>query len=278
VECTCGQRHWGTHGAAGLLLYQNSRVLLQHRAPWSHQGGTWGVPGGARRGTETALFAALREAWEEAGVPGSAAVPTAEFVVDHGPWSYTTVIGESVEDVSAQSTDAESVELRWVPVGVVADMPLHPGLAATWPELRDLLGRRLVLVIDAANVVGSRPDGWWRDRAGATARLAARLAGLTTNGVPSVEFGYDDPRLRWWPHVVLVVEGAARSMPDCDGVVIRRAVGSGGGSGVPAATTAGPRRYRQCRSKPTVARCVARRDFRRSPYARAAPATTCMRC
>jgi selenocysteine lyase/cysteine desulfurase len=34
------------------------------------------------------------------------------------------------------------------------------------------------LLVDAANVVGSRPDGWWRDRAGATARLLARLAAL----------------------------------------------------------------------------------------------------
>lgn len=28
-----------------------------------------------------------------------------------------------------------------------------------------------VLIVDAANVVGSRPDGWWKDRAGAAARL-----------------------------------------------------------------------------------------------------------
>ena len=35
-----------------------------------------------------------------------------------------------------------------------------------------------VLLVDVANVVGSRPDGWWRDRAGATARLLARLAAL----------------------------------------------------------------------------------------------------
>jgi len=30
-------------------------------------------------------------------------------------------------------------------------------------------------VVDAMNVVGSRPDGWWRDRAGAVERLLARL-------------------------------------------------------------------------------------------------------
>ncbi len=35
-----------------------------------------------------------------------------------------------------------------------------------------------MLVVDAANVVGSRPDGWWRDRAAAAARLVAQLAAL----------------------------------------------------------------------------------------------------
>ena len=30
-------------------------------------------------------------------------------------------------------------------------------------------------VIDASNVIGSRPDGWWRDRAGATRRLVGQL-------------------------------------------------------------------------------------------------------
>lgn len=51
-----------------------------------------------------------------------------------------------------------------------------------------------VLVVDGANVVGSRPDGWWKDRAGAAARLHARL--VRTTGLA--------------PHVVLVLEGAAR--------------------------------------------------------------------
>ncbi len=34
------------------------------------------------------------------------------------------------------------------------------------------------MLVDVANVVGARPDGWWRDRAGATSRLLTRLAGL----------------------------------------------------------------------------------------------------
>ncbi|KHL11214.1 UNVERIFIED_CONTAM: hypothetical protein LK11_43165 [Mumia flava] len=53
------------------------------------------------------------------------------------------------------------------------------------------------MVVDAANVVGSRPDGWWRDRAGATERLAARLDVLARGaGFP----------------ITLVVEGRARTM------------------------------------------------------------------
>lgn len=41
-----------------------------------------------------------------------------------------------------------------------------------------------VLLVDVANVVGSRPDGWWRDRAGATTRLLHRLAGLVGQTLP----------------------------------------------------------------------------------------------
>ena len=51
-----------------------------------------------------------------------------------------------------------------------------------------------VLVVDGANVVGSRPDGWWRDRAKAAVRLHGRLAVADT--------AYDE--------IVLVLEGQAR--------------------------------------------------------------------
>ncbi|MGL5866243.1 MAG: hypothetical protein ACRCYX_10300 [Dermatophilaceae bacterium] len=40
--------------------------------------------------------------------------------------------------------------------------------------------RRSVLVVDEANVVGSRPDGWWRDRPGAAARLPAVVAAVAS--------------------------------------------------------------------------------------------------
>ena len=74
-----------------------------------------------------------------------------------------------------------------------------------------------VLLVDAANVVGSRPDGWWRDRAGATTRLLRRLAALPGRQLPEGTVA----------EVVAVVEGAARDVPAPDGVRLVRAGGSG---------------------------------------------------
>ena len=79
-----------------------------------------------------------------------------------------------------------------------------------------------VLLVDAANVVGSRPDGWWRDRAGATSRLLDRLGGLAGRTLP----GPDDRPVRVTA-VVAVVEGQARAAPAPDGLRVVRADGSG---------------------------------------------------
>ncbi|MFF5173504.1 hypothetical protein ACFY3U_12790 [Micromonospora sp. NPDC000089] len=76
-----------------------------------------------------------------------------------------------------------------------------------------------LLIVDGANVVGSRPDGWWRDRAGAAARLRDRLVPVAAGGVP--------PDLSPPVEVVLVVEGAARDVPGVPGVDTVGAPGSG---------------------------------------------------
>jgi hypothetical protein len=73
---------------------------------------------------------------------------------------------------------------------------------------------RSSLVVDAANVMGSRPDGWWRDRSGAAARLVAQLA--------AADVPHDE--------LVVVLEGAARAgVPaGTDGIVVTvHAAGSG---------------------------------------------------
>ena len=38
------------------------------------------------------------------------------------------------------------------------------------------------LIVDGMNVIGSRPDGWWRDRKGAARRLVAQLQALAASG------------------------------------------------------------------------------------------------
>ncbi|GAA2354241.1 hypothetical protein Cme02nite_47120 [Catellatospora methionotrophica] len=62
---------------------------------------------------------------------------------------------------------------------------------------------RPLLVVDAANVVGSVPDGWWRDRHGAATRLRDAVARVAEPGLPQLPGPID---------VVLVVEGAARGV------------------------------------------------------------------
>lgn len=73
----------------------------------------------------------------------------------------------------------------------------------------------LLVIIDGANVVGSVPDGWWRDRRGAAERLRDRLA---RDGLP----GHEGP-----VELVLVVEGAAKGVDSVPGVRVVAAPGSG---------------------------------------------------
>jgi len=235
VTCERGHPHWGRYGAAGLLLRdrardgagERDRVVLQHRAAWSHQGGTWGMPGGARDSDESAVRAALREAAEEGGLDPAAVRPVGLLTDDHGGWSYVTVLAEPVTPVEPHATGGESVEVRWVDVPAVDTLPLHPGFAATWPRLRTA-PPGIVLVVDAANVVGARGrgDGWWRDRAGATRRLRDALAPLA-EGLPAADLPGASPADvdLLLPRIVLVVEGAAAA------VAADRRGGDGGGAG-----------------------------------------------
>ena len=141
-----GAHYWGRYGAAGLLLRAprpdgTPAVLLQHRAVWSHQGGTWGLPGGARDSHESPEETAVREAREEAGLLAEqlavrATVVTAEVSGIAGTrWTYTTVVADAGELLHTVP-NRESAELRWVGENDVAELPLHPGFAASWQRLR----------------------------------------------------------------------------------------------------------------------------------------------
>lgn len=137
-----GTKYWGAFGAAGLLVHDKQRgILLQHRAEWSHHGGTWGIPGGARHEGESAPAAALREASEEAGVPADSVRIVAETVFDLGFWSYTTVLAEVISPFEAIIGDPESIALSWVAIDRVGSLSLHPGFAASWPALQAQLAQ-----------------------------------------------------------------------------------------------------------------------------------------
>jgi hypothetical protein len=64
-----------------------------------------------------------------------------------------------------------------------------------------------VLVVDVANVMGSRPDGWWRDRAGAATRLLAELIQVIGAEVE----GPDGLGPTVVHRMIAVVEGQARA-------------------------------------------------------------------
>jgi len=81
---------------------------------------------------------------------------------------------------------------------------------------------RVTVIVDGANVMGSRADGWWRDRAGAMTRLYEELVRLAARGVldsppgdvspDAVPDGQTVAGEEWFPRIVLVVEGKARSV------------------------------------------------------------------
>jgi hypothetical protein len=78
--------------------------------------------------------------------------------------------------------------------------------------------RGVLAVVDAANVVGSVPDGWWRDPARANEQLRDALAAAGPTAVPGAP---DDAVL------VLVVEGPARGVKPVPGVRVIAAEGEG---------------------------------------------------
>jgi hypothetical protein len=79
-----------------------------------------------------------------------------------------------------------------------------------------------LLIVDSANVVGSIPDGWWRDPVGAAERLRESLRPVAETGLSGVTEELTGPL-----DVVMVVEGAARGVESSDGVRVVAASGSG---------------------------------------------------
>ena len=162
-----GAPAWGRFGAAGLYLRAWHAgvpvVLLQHRAKWTHQGGTWGIPGGAREPQESAVDAAVRECYEECGIAAHdieiltevvTSPPTGEREVAlarergfgdlPGGWSYTTVIARTRSGVQlATRSNEESAELSWIPEAQLTQRTLLPAFAAALPVIAQTIAHEL---------------------------------------------------------------------------------------------------------------------------------------
>jgi hypothetical protein len=110
-------------------------------------GVTTAAPGVFREvlcGPEKLLWlGALREAWEEAGIPAAQVQARLGHILAHEGWSYTTVVASASEAMTPAPRDAESIEVRWVPQDKVEHLNLLPEFAANWPLLRGWLGRQL---------------------------------------------------------------------------------------------------------------------------------------
>ena len=164
VTCEQGHRHWGLFGAAGVLVYVPhptdqalSLVLLQRRARWAHQGGTWALPGGAMDSAETPAEAALREADEECMLDPKLVVPRGMYSDEHGGWAYHTVLAQAAEPLRVVSDSYESDEAVWLPAGEIDGLDLHPGFAASWPVLREALAP-LTVFVDGTDTAGPGSD------------------------------------------------------------------------------------------------------------------------
>ena len=131
ATCAHGHAHWGRRGAAGLLIADAGRVLLQLRAKWAHQGGTWSIPGGARERGESAVQAALREAHEEMAILHEDVEVRASYVAACGGWEYETVLAVATGPVQLAHR-SESDDHVWASVEEVAELPLHPAFRAAW--------------------------------------------------------------------------------------------------------------------------------------------------
>lgn len=146
VYCSCGHKHWGPYGAAGLLLTDPDRtgVVLQKRGLMTHHGGTWALIGGALERGETPTDAALREAHEEERLDPRGVRVVRTFVgTEHPEWTYTYVLVEAprpADPVVSSGLHWESDGAEWVDLARVPDLGLHPGLRGDWPRLVDALG------------------------------------------------------------------------------------------------------------------------------------------
>lgn len=151
-----GSRRWGIFGAAGVLVrYTNDDgpwYFVALRSDWTHQGGTWAVPGGAIDEGESPIEAALREFEEEIGDLIGEYDVAHVHVDDHGGWTYTTVVIDVPEPFRPpHNLHWETAAAGWASAEQLEQLPLFDAFRVTLVELGILAG---------PDGGGERPAGW----------------------------------------------------------------------------------------------------------------------
>ena len=85
----------------------------------------------------------MRETEEEVGVDSSRLDVRRVFADDHGNWRYDTVIAFAKDDAGIYAANHETSGFEWVPLPLVSSYDLHPGLAAHWTTIAELVRKEL---------------------------------------------------------------------------------------------------------------------------------------
>lgn len=136
-----------THGeffgaaGAGILIFakDTGRFLLMHRSAHVNEPNTWGILGGAIDPGEDPHAAAEREAYEEAKAKSIDVEADPFYTFKKGSFRFFNYIGYVPKEF-APKIDWESQGYRWVTLDTLP-APLHPGVVAFLPALKERLGR-----------------------------------------------------------------------------------------------------------------------------------------
>ena len=157
-----GAAYWGKHGAAGLLLRApGPTARLRSCCNTGRRGVTKAAPGDCPAAPATATRRPSRPPFAKpTRKPGCPPIAERAHHRSHrrgdGRWTYTTVIADA-EELLDTVPNRESAELRWVAEDEVADLPLHPGFAASWERLREVAATIPLVVKPSLELVAQPP-------------------------------------------------------------------------------------------------------------------------
>ncbi|KAI1842695.1 hypothetical protein JX265_002699 [Neoarthrinium moseri] len=144
-RCHGAMIHLGDRAAGMALLRRIVKdgplmIVLQQR-----HDRTWTIPGGISDVGEATLGTAMREAREECGITDHqyrmchnvSPYMDVHPLADGRAWSFTTYFAHVIDpEFHPAVTDGESVAMEWRDVEEVAALPLHPGMALSWPDVK----------------------------------------------------------------------------------------------------------------------------------------------